>query len=82
MWSSTAEQSREPVGLLAVGEQIGAGVQRAPGPVQRVGPAAAVAVQVLLDPTPAAVQSVTGEPHDVEGVQDRRPPGAARRWRS
>src|SRR3954465_10818257 len=44
----------------------------ASGAVERVGAAAAVAVRVLLDPTPAAVQSVAGEPDDVEGVQHRR----------
>ena len=43
-----------------------AGVQ---GAVERVGAAVAVAVQVLLDPTPAAVQSVAGDPDDVEGAQ-------------
>ncbi len=51
-----AEQGGQPL-LLAVGEQVGAGVQGAAGAVERVGAAAAVAVQVLLDPTPAAVQA-------------------------
>ena len=65
---------------MAVGEQVGAGVQGAAGAVERVGAAAAVAVQVLLDPTPAAVQSVAGEPDDVEGVHHRRRLGQLVGW--
>ena len=49
------EQRVEP-GLLLGGEQIGAGVQGASGPIQRVVFAAAVTVQPLLDPASAAVQ--------------------------
>ena len=66
-----AEQGRSSRCCLAVGEQVGAGVQGVAGAVERVGAAAAVAVQVLLDPTPAAVQSVAGEADDVEGVHHR-----------
>ena len=66
-----SEQGGQPL-LLAVGEQVGAGVQGAAGAVERVVLAAAVAVQVLLDPTPAAVQRVAGEADDVEGVHHRR----------
>ena len=50
-----AEQCGQPL-ALSVGEQVGAGVQGPPGPVERVAGAAAVTVQVLLDPAPAAVQ--------------------------
>jgi hypothetical protein len=53
------EQGRQP-GALLVGEQVRAGVQGPPGPVQRVVLAAAVPVEVLLDPAAALVQRVTG----------------------
>jgi hypothetical protein len=65
------EQGREPVLLLA-GEEVGAGVQHPAGGIQRITGAAAVAVQVLLDPAAAAVQGVTGQADHVEGVHDRR----------
>ena len=61
------EQSGESLGLL-VGQQVRAGVQGPAGPVERVLCAAAVAVGALLDPAPAAVKGVTGEPDDVERV--------------
>jgi hypothetical protein len=61
------EQGFEPV-VLAVGEQVGAGVQRSPCPVERVVLEAAVTVQLLLDPTAAAVQRVPGQANDVERV--------------
>jgi len=52
---------------LLVGEQVRAGVQGAPCTVERVILAAAVTVELLLDPAPAAVQPVAGQAHDVEG---------------
>ena len=58
--------------VLPVGEEVGAGVQGAAGPVERVVLAAAVSVQVLLDPAPAPVERVAGEADDVEGVHHRR----------
>ena len=58
-------------GALSVGEQAGAGVQGPSGPVERVPCAAAVTVQVLLDPAPALVQGVAGQAGDVEGVHHR-----------
>ena len=39
--------------------------------VERVARAAAVAVEVLLDPAAAPVQGVAGQAHDVEGVHHR-----------
>jgi hypothetical protein len=53
---------------LPVGEQVGAGVQGPPGPVQRVAREPAVAVELELDPAPAAVQSIPSEADDVERV--------------
>src|SRR3954454_17994495 len=53
---------------LPVGEQVGAGVQGASGAVERVVLAAAVAVQVVLDSAPAAVQGIAGQADDVEGA--------------
>ena len=64
------EQDHESF-ALPVSEQVLSGVQGPPGPVQRVVAAASVAVQVLLDPAPALVQGIPGEPDDVEGVHDR-----------
>ena len=64
------EQRGQPL-LLPVGAQAGAGVQDASSAVERVAGAAAVPVQVLLHPTPAAVQGVGGQVHDVEGVHHR-----------
>lgn len=57
-------------GLLSGGEEVGSGVEGAPCPVQGVLSAAAVSVEFLLDPAPALVEGVTGEPHDVERVHD------------
>ena len=65
-----AEQGAQPAVCLSVSRSC-AGVQGPPGPVQRVAGAAAVAVQVLLDPAPAAVQRVAGQAHDVEGIHHR-----------
>ena len=45
-WVLDPEQRGEP-GDLAVGEQVGAGVQGPPGAIQRVLRATAVAVQVF-----------------------------------
>ena len=64
------EQDHEPF-TLAVGEQVFAGVQGRPGPVQRVTGQAAVAVQLLLDPAPALVQGVTCEPEDMKRALHR-----------
>ena len=47
-------------GPLLVGEQPGSGVQGSTGGVERVARAAAVAMQVLLDPAVAADQRVAG----------------------
>lgn len=60
----------EPL-ALAVCEQVDVGVQGPSRPVERVVPASAVAVQVLLDSAPAPVQGVPGQAHDMEGVHDR-----------
>jgi hypothetical protein len=57
--------------VLCAGEEVGAGVQGAPGPVQRVVGAAAVTVDGLLDAAPAAVQGVAGEADDMERVHHR-----------
>lgn len=54
------EQGLDPL-VLFVGEQVRAGVQDSAGRVKRVAGAASVAVQVLLDPAPAPVQSATGQ---------------------
>jgi hypothetical protein len=51
------ERVAQPL-ALPVGQQGGAGVQGAARLVQRIVLAAAVAVQVLLDPAPAAVQGI------------------------
>jgi hypothetical protein len=66
----TREQGCQPAGL-AVGEQLDAGVEGPPGPVERVARQAAVAVEVKLDPPPAAVERVAGQPHHVKRVHDR-----------
>src|SRR4051794_24379981 len=49
------EQATQPLSLLA-GEQVGAGVEGPAGGIERVALVAAVAVDGLLDPTPAPVQ--------------------------
>ena len=74
---------------LAVGEEVRAGVQGPTGTVERVVNPAAVPVQVLLDPAPAAVQRVTGEANDMERIHHRDRVGqllpaarGPRRWRS
>jgi hypothetical protein len=66
----TGEQGDEAVFLL-VGEQALTGVQGAARTVERILGVAAVAVQALLDPTAALVESVAGEGHDMEGVHHR-----------
>jgi len=53
------EQLVQPL-LLFVGEEVGAGVEGAAGSVERIGGTATVAVDGLLDATPAAVQGVAG----------------------
>ncbi len=64
------EQAGQPL-ALAVGEQVSASVLSPAGAIERVVGAAAVTVQILLDPATAPVQGVAGETHDVEGVHDR-----------
>jgi len=54
--------------VLAIGEQLGAGAQDPPDPVERVPGAAAVPTGLLLQALAAAVQGVAGEGDDVEGV--------------
>ncbi len=54
---------------LSFGEQVGAGVQGAPGGEQWITGAAAVAVQCLLDASAALVEGFAGQAHDVEWVQ-------------
>ena len=57
--------------MLALGEALPASAQDVPDPIERVVTAAAVAVDLLLDPTPDVVDDLGGELDDVEGVQDR-----------
>jgi hypothetical protein len=64
------EERSKSVGL-AIGEQVGAGGQRAAGLVERVVPVPAVAVDRELDPSSAPVERVAGQSDDVEGVHDR-----------
>ena len=76
------EQGVEPLDLV-VGEQPGAGVQHAPGRVERIAGAAAVAVEALLDAAAAVVERVAGESDDVEWVHHRDGVGELLgRWRS
>src|SRR5699024_7202374 len=63
------EQRLDPLGLL-VGEQRGAGVQRATGTVERVALAAAVPAGLLLNPATALIERVAGQAHDVKRVHD------------
>ena len=56
-------------GALPVGEILGAGAQDVPDPVQRVTGAAAVAVDLLLDPASDIIDHAGGQLDDVEGVQ-------------
>lgn len=55
-------------GVLAVGEEVGAGVQGPPRPVERIGCSAPVPVQGLLNTSAALIEGVAGEPDHVEGV--------------
>ena len=57
--------------MLSVGEVLDAGAQDVADPVERVGLAAAVAVDVLLDPAPDFVDGGRAEFDDVERVEDR-----------
>ena len=61
------EQGLQPC-LLPGGEQVQAGVQHPSCPVQRIGCATAMTVQVLLDPASALVERIAGQPDDVEGI--------------
>src|SRR5262245_18527185 len=65
------EQRLEP-GLLAVGEQLDAGVQRPPRRIQRITAPVSVTGEALLDAAAAGVQRGPGEADDVEGVHRRR----------
>ena len=51
------------------GEQVDAGVQHPPGPVQPITSTTPVAMKVLLDAAPAPVEPITGQPNHVEGIQ-------------
>jgi len=64
------ERGVEPV-ALPVGEALLAGAEQVPDPVERVGLAAAVAVDVLLEAAAALVDGGGGELDDVERVEDR-----------
>jgi len=55
----------------ALGEVLPASAQDVPDPIERIVTAAAVAVDLLLDPTPDVVDDLGGELDDVEGIQDR-----------
>ncbi|SPB32204.1 hypothetical protein MAJHIDBO_02200 [Propionibacterium freudenreichii subsp. shermanii] len=57
--------------VLAVGEQVSPGVQGPPRGVERVALASAVSVQFLLDSAAALIESVPGQPDDVEGIHNR-----------
>src|SRR5664280_1017369 len=58
-------------GLLPVGEVLDAGAQDVADPVERIILAAAVAVDVLLDPATDLVDGGGAEFDDVERVEDR-----------
>ena len=60
------EQGLSPQ-LLPLGQQSGPGVQGSACRVERVARTAAVTLNVLLDPAPAAVQGVTGQAHHMKG---------------
>ena len=62
-----AEQGVQ-AGLLFGGEQTGARVEGPAGAVEGVAGPTPVAVDLLLDPAPATVQGIPGEPDDVERV--------------
>lgn len=57
--------------LLAVGEEVGAVVQGLSGGVGWIASPASVAVKLLLDPPPVAVEGVASEAHHVERVYHR-----------
>ena len=56
---------------LPVGEAFLTGAEQVPDPVERVGLAAPVAVDLLLEPAAALVDGGGGEFDDVERVEDR-----------
>jgi len=69
--------------VLSVGEVLDAGAQDVADPVERIVFAAAVAVDVLLDPAPDLVDGGRAELDDVERVEHGdRVLEAGRRWRS
>jgi len=70
-------EERIESGCLLLGQQVLSGVQGPPGPVERVVLVAAVAVQVLLDPSSALVEGVAGQANDVEGIHDRAASGSS-----
>ena len=65
-----SERGRQP-GVLPVDEAFLAGAEQVPDPVERVGLAAAVAVDLLLEPAAALVDGGGGELDDVERVENR-----------
>ena len=65
-----SEEGLETLGL-GVGEQVGPGVQGAPGPVELVTCPAPPACDRPLDATAALVELAGSQGHDVKGVHDR-----------
>lgn len=57
--------------MLLVREKVSASQQRAAGLVERVGLAAPVAVDLLLDPPPAKLEGIPCQPDYVERIHDR-----------
>ena len=64
-----ASEQRVKTCALLVGEQVGAGMQDPPGPVEGFASAAAVAVKVLLDAAPALVQGVANQADHMERIE-------------
>jgi len=67
MWVSTANSALSTV-LLLLGEEICAGAQEPPRPVERIVFAAPVPVEILLNTASALIQSIASKVNDVEGV--------------
>ena len=55
--------------MLALGEVLPASAQDVPDPIERVVTAAAVAVDLLLDPTPDVVDDLGGEHDQLEDAR-------------
>jgi hypothetical protein len=66
----TGQQGVETA-VLAVGEEVGAGVEHPAGIAERVGPASPMAMQLPLEAPSASVDGVTGEADRVERVHER-----------